>query len=122
MTAYNQDISVYESEDRVIKIILLDEENGSPASITDATEILWRVSLRGTSEVPIFEKTLSGLGGIVLETTNISDDTIEITLDAADTEDRGGEEYYHECRVTLSTGNSIVVASGIFAVRFSSTA
>ena len=120
MTAKSQNISVYENTATTIEITVTDSKTGDPAPMTGATAILWRVSTGPDSETSIIEKTLAA-GEISLGNEDGTDDRIDIDLDATDTDDLGGNVYYHECRVTDASAEPFVVSAGRFEIERSNT-
>lgn len=118
MTVKAQDITVYEGEDKTIKISVTDTEGGSPVDLTGATSITWLVTASYLSVLKLIEKQLSN--GIILENDAGSNDRIVIPLDSADTVGMGGKTYYHECRIVDVSAKSHVVAVGDISVISSS--
>jgi len=123
MTAH-QNFTIYEGESKTIRIAVTDTEDGDPTPLTGATAITWRVSTGPDSETAIIEKTLAD-GEISLEDSvaddGVDDDRIDIVLDAGDTTGKGGNSYYHECRVVDAASLPYVVASGRMKVMQSNT-
>lgn len=120
MTTENQHISVYEGEDKTIKISVTDTSGGSAVDLSGASEITWSVTSGATSGTAIITKTKTG-GEITLANDAGTSDQIVIALDAADTQGQEGNSLYHECRVLDAASKSHVVAVGGFSVRHSAT-
>ncbi|QDP55386.1 MAG: hypothetical protein Tp176DCM1853251_70 [Prokaryotic dsDNA virus sp.] len=88
------------------------DENGDEEDITSVTEIEWIVA-RSRAGTPLLTKTLTG-GGVQLT------GTASFYFDFADT-DSGTlgvtGRLYHECRLTLSTGEHRTAFAGAFEHR-----
>lgn len=113
MTTTNQLLTIWQGEDKVVTVELVDA-NGEAYGSTATLDFLYRVTTAATDRSAILEKTTGG--GITNGTGSIT-----IELDKVDTDDLDEADYYHELRVIDLDGNEDVVFEGIFRVEASAT-
>ena len=101
-----QDFELVSGNDKKLKFTTLDE-NDAIVDLTGST-IIWALANSAKAKKTII---------IYTSPTNvtITDDVgglFEVDIQAADTEDLKGGDYYHEARVTAAAGDKTTVAIG----------
>lgn len=118
MTKVNQDFTMYQGESKHVEAAVVDSDD-QPLDMTGAT-IEWKAyDTEDDSVASITKSTASG--NIVIINKNATNDGLRIILAPADTQNLSPEVYYHECRVTDSTGNEEVVFVGDMTLKLSKT-
>src|SRR5687767_14791102 len=113
MTATDQNIVIWQGEDKPITVDLEDGD-GAPYGSTDGLTFSWRVSPSKDDRTSLIAKSTGS--GITNGTSLIT-----IDLNSADSENLRPVDYYHECRVVDSSGEENVVFVGAFKVKPSTT-
>jgi len=118
MTRLNQDFTMFQGEKKLLQIPITDAA-GAPVTLTGAT-VRWEVYLQRND--PELVKTTADLTNpITLINVDGTNDGIQIPLVPADTTGWLARTYKHECRVTDSSGNPVVVFTGKLTLRYSET-
>lgn len=118
MTTKDQNITMYQGEDKQLNFAITDE-SGNAKSLTGATAE-WVVRISEDSSTNVISKTTSS--GMSIIDINSTDDGVRVTLDAVDTRSLTPRSYYHEVRVTDSSGDENVVSAGWLYLLKSTTA
>lgn len=109
MATVQQDITLYQSTDRILRFTL------TGVVVNTATAIVWRAGPDANGS-PVIEKTLAG-GGIA----NLTATTLDVVLVPSDTGSIAPGQYYHELRITNAASNQDVVAEGELTLKPSLT-
>jgi hypothetical protein len=117
MTKKNQDLEMMQGTAKIITAPVTDSITGQPLNMTGATIYYGVFTSKGAGSA-VIEKSVGD--GVVLVSEDGTNDAVQITLDAADTNDLLPGRYYHECRVTLS-GKPEVVFEGRIRLKKSKT-
>jgi hypothetical protein len=102
---------MYEGEYHVIPVSVVDA-NAVAVNLTGAT-LTWRLCADNATGTVILTKTLGS--GIAVISAALG--TLEITLEEANTVDRGGASYYHELVIDDSAGHSEVGFVGRISIK-----
>ncbi len=116
MTKKNQDLEMMQGTAKIVTVPVTDSD-GLPLNMAGATIYYGVFTSKGVGAA-VIEKSVGD--GIVLVSEDGINDAVQITLDAADTNDLLPGRYYHECRVTLS-GKPQVVFEGRIRLKKSKT-
>lgn len=107
--------SLFAGNARKLVVSVIDDETGDPKDLTDV-EARWQAS-RGNAEkfstVPVLTKTIGN--GITV--TSEFDGTLEITLEAEDTDALPPGIYYHELLLVDVTGDQENLIADTFTVK-----
>lgn len=117
-TMKNQDMEMMQGTAKIITVPVTNSLTGLPLDMTGATIIYGVFTSKGAGAA-VLTKTEGS--GIILVSEDDTNDAVQITLDAADTNDLLPGRYYHECRVTLN-GKPEVVFEGRIRLKKSKTA
>ena len=117
MTKKNQDLEMMQGTAKIVTVPVTNSLTGLPLNMTGAT-INYGVFTSKGAGVAVLEKSVGS--GIVLVSEDGTNDAVQITLDAVDTNDLLPGRYYHECRVTLN-GKPEVVFEGRIRLKKSKT-
>jgi hypothetical protein len=117
MTKKNQDLEMMQGTAKIVTVPVTNSLTGMPLTMTGATIYYGVFTSKGVGAA-VIEKSVGD--GIVLVSEDGTNDAVQITLDAADTNDLLPGRYYHECRVTLS-GKPEVVFEGRIRLKKSKT-
>lgn len=117
MTQIDQDFALWQGEDTVITIPVVDG-NGDPKVMTGGT-VTWKAWFSKVDTTASLSKTTSD--DIALVDSAGTDDAIQITIEKADTTSLTPGEYYHECRVMDSNSKEQVVFEGTMTLHRSKT-
>lgn len=94
------------------KTLIIPVTNAAAAAVSlTGAAVVWKLMDNGPGGTVRITKQ-SGGSGITLTTTTATNDTINITLDPADTASLAGQ-YYHECQVTDSVADVSTVFTGV---------
>lgn len=117
MTKINQDFALWQGEDGVLRVPVLDSA-GEPKVLTGST-VTWKAWFSTVNSIASITKTTAS--GIALADSADTDDAIVITLAKADTSSLTPGVYYHECRVLDALSKEQVVFSGNMTLNRSKT-
>lgn len=105
MTAQQQDFEVFSGNDKVLRCTLVDDA-GAPVSLAGILGAEWALAKTATGTAKI-TKTL----GAGIAVFNEDGGVLDVTVTDDDLEPLAGE-YYHELRVTDSSGKKTTVLYG----------
>lgn len=109
MTATAQDFTMYAGDSRLIPVTVTNTA-GTAKNLTGAT-VEWAMYLMNSATPSATKESGDGI-----EFVAASDGTLEIALDPADTENLRPHTYYHEAKVTDSSGNISTVLTGFITL------
>lgn len=113
MTKDNQNFRMYQGEDKLLEISVLDED-GNAKDITGAT-ITW---ILATSPDAAAAEVTKSTGGSGVSITNAAGGVFQVTLDGSDTTSLEGN-YWHEAEVEDTSGHDNTVTTGYITIKAS---
>ena len=119
MTKLNQDFTMFQGEDKQIRVPVTDSD-GDPVDMGSFTTVTWLLFTNKAATAATLTKQTGG-SGITVISINDTNDGVQILLETDDTHEVAKGTYYHECRGIDGAGNEGVLFEGSLNLKQSKT-